>query len=237
MRRGCRLPPAPSAAVPVPPGVGAGPVGGSAPLSRRSPPARPRERMQFPGCPRLLGGAAGPGPQGAPPRGAPGGAPRGGPAPCAASGGPAAPLGSALSPPRPGPGLRGPAQLRGAMAEWAPAQVSAARADRPPPPPLRPRALPGGGAAPPGAPVGPRCGPRGPAPPLPGRPRMSPSTRVPPPLAPPVSPLPRRDVPQLRAAPSPASDPGGSRVSRPRSPPLKNKGGGGVPPRCRRGMR
>ncbi|XP_015136660.2 zinc finger protein 282 isoform X2 [Gallus gallus] len=140
-----RLPPppgAPRAAVPVPPGVGAGPVGGSAPLSRRSPPARPRERMQFPGCPRLLGGAAGPGPQRAPPRGAPGGAPRSGTAPCAALGGPAAPLGSALSPPRPGPGLRGPAQLRGAMAEWAPAQVQEWNVEPPHLMPLQPPLLP-----------------------------------------------------------------------------------------------
>ncbi|KAM9232381.1 zinc finger protein 783-like [Leptosomus discolor] len=79
--------------------------------------------MQFPGCPWLLGGAAGPGPQRAGTDSGPGPAPAPGPAPGAAAGGSAAPLRSALSPPRPGPSRRGPAQHRGAMAEWAPAQV------------------------------------------------------------------------------------------------------------------
>ncbi|XP_064364127.1 uncharacterized protein LOC112993724 [Dromaius novaehollandiae] len=71
--------------------------------------------MQFPGCPCLLGGAAVPGPQRAGTESGAGSGP--------AAGGSAAPLRSALSPPRPGPSRRGPAQLRGAMAEWAPAQV------------------------------------------------------------------------------------------------------------------
>ncbi|XP_064018347.1 uncharacterized protein LOC135185521 [Pogoniulus pusillus] len=77
--------------------------------------------MQFPGCPWLLGGAAGPGPQRAATDSGP--VPVPGPSPGAAEGGSAAPFRSALSPPRPGPSRRGPAQHRGAMAEWAPAQA------------------------------------------------------------------------------------------------------------------
>ncbi|XP_055562773.1 uncharacterized protein LOC102055667 [Falco cherrug] len=96
--------------------------------------------MQFPGCPLLLGGAAGPGPQRAGTDSGPG--PGTGPGPGAAAGGSAAPLRSALSPPRPGPSRRGPAQHRGAMAEWAPAQVQEWNVEAPHLMPLQPPLLP-----------------------------------------------------------------------------------------------
>ncbi|KAM7123410.1 zinc finger protein 783-like isoform 1-T1 [Ciconia maguari] len=98
--------------------------------------------MQFPGCPWLLGGAAGPGPQRAGTDSGPGPGPGTGPGPGAAAGGSAAPLRSALSPPRPGPSRRGPAQHRGAMAEWAPAQVQEWNVEAPHLMPLQPPLLP-----------------------------------------------------------------------------------------------
>ncbi|XP_050746917.1 uncharacterized protein LOC127012726, partial [Gymnogyps californianus] len=120
--------------------------GGSAPRSAPLPPARCREarrrRMQFPGCPWLLGGAAGPGPQRAGTDSGPGPGPGTGPGPGAAAGGSAAPFRSALSPPRPGPSRRGPAQHRGAMAEWAPAQVQEWNVEAPHLMPLQPPLLP-----------------------------------------------------------------------------------------------
>ncbi|XP_075562622.1 uncharacterized protein LOC104028752 [Pelecanus crispus] len=108
---------------------------------RVSDPPR-RRRMQFPGCPWLLGGAAGPGPQRAGTDSGPGPGPAPGPGPGAAAGGSAAPLRSALSPPRPGPSRRGPAQHRGAMAEWAPAQVQEWNVEAPHLMPLQPPLLP-----------------------------------------------------------------------------------------------
>ncbi|KAM6134675.1 LOW QUALITY PROTEIN: zinc finger protein 783-like [Pterocles gutturalis] len=76
--------------------------------------------MRFPGCRWLLGGAAGPGPQRTTDR-CPGPAP--GPAPVPAPL-PVPPAPRRSAPPAPpGPSRRGPAQHRGAMAEWAPAQV------------------------------------------------------------------------------------------------------------------
>ncbi|KAM6411819.1 zinc finger protein 783-like isoform 2-T2 [Pluvialis apricaria] len=100
--------------------------------------------MQFPGCPWLLGGAAGPGPQRAGTDSGPGpvSGPVTGPGPGAAAGGSAAPLRSALSPPRPAPSRRGPAQHRGAMAEWAPAQVQEWNVEAPHLMPLQPPLLP-----------------------------------------------------------------------------------------------
>ncbi|XP_075603166.1 uncharacterized protein LOC104642328 [Balearica regulorum gibbericeps] len=98
--------------------------------------------MQFPGCPWLLGGAAGPGPQRAGTDSGPGPGPGTGPGPAAAAGGSAAPLRSGLSPPRPGPSRRGPAQHRGAMAEWAPAQVQEWNVEAPHLMPLQPPLLP-----------------------------------------------------------------------------------------------
>ncbi|XP_074429495.1 uncharacterized protein LOC141738203 [Larus michahellis] len=97
--------------------------------------------MQFPGCPWLLGGAAGPGPQRAATDSGPGPGSAPGPGPGAAAGGSAAPLRSAPSPPRPAPS-RGPAQHRGAMAEWAPAQVQEWNVEAPHLMPLQPPLLP-----------------------------------------------------------------------------------------------
>ncbi|KAM3680788.1 LOW QUALITY PROTEIN: zinc finger protein 398-like [Ammospiza maritima maritima] len=91
--------------------------------------------MRFPGCPWLLGGAAGPGPCAGTDSGP-------GPAPGPAGPAPRSPPPPPGPSPSPGRGRRGPAQLRGAMAEWAPAQVQEWNMEAPHLMPLQPPLLP-----------------------------------------------------------------------------------------------